>query len=251
MDRADAASHGTRWGCPALVSWGQGGLRCPTPALTSPSEQESAIEEKAGQHRRPRRVADLTAMIDALGGQEAASTPAEVAADTAAQVLAAARRAPDDELPDFVALADRVGLDTLTAVWRPAGLRSIAGGLLSMYLIRHWCRTGAEEISELWRTGEPLAPASAVVAGVGLHADVPEITRMGDAVLNSAFRGDFAVALERAAAFFAVIGAGRSIRDESAGVGHPLSDAGLAERNQEVFRELTLAAAAWRAGRLT
>jgi hypothetical protein len=76
---------------------------------------------------------------------------------------------------------------------------------------------------------------------VGEHATVQEVQRMTDAVLGGAYGGDFAVALERAAALFRVVAAGR----RELGV-----DVELAGRNERAAADLTAAAARWRAGDL-
>jgi hypothetical protein len=69
------------------------------------------------------------------------------------------------------------------------------------------------------------------------------MSRLADSILASAYGGDLAVALDRAAAFFRVVAAGR--REGP----HALGDE-LAERNDLVARNLTAAAAARRAGTL-
>jgi hypothetical protein len=189
--------------------------------------------------------ADLTAIIDAAGGVDAGSR-AELAAATAAAVVQAGQTEVDDER--LVALADRVGLDTLAALWRDADPVSLAGALWALYLLRQWCQTNSEEVARLWRAGEALAAADAVVAGMPDYADVESVRRVADTVLSGAYRGDFGVALERAAALFRVLATGRR---ELAGP----DDAGSAEleraqRNERVAADLTAAAARWRAGTL-
>ncbi len=116
----------------------------------------------------------------------------------------------------FVDLADQVGLDTLAALWQDAEPVSLPGALWALYLLRQWCRTNGEEVRLLWRAGAPLAPADAVVAGVAEPGDVDSVRSAADAVLSGVYRGDFAVALERAAALFRVVAAGRR---ELAGAG--------------------------------
>jgi hypothetical protein len=69
------------------------------------------------------------------------------------------------------------------------------------------------------------------------------MSRLADSILASAYGGDFAVALDRAAAFFRVVAAGR--RERPLAVGDE-----LAERNDRVARNLAAAAAARRAGTL-
>ena len=145
-------------------------------------------------------------------------------------------------------LADKVGLDTLAALWRDADPVSLPGALWALYLLRQWCQLNGEEVTRLWRAGEPLAPADAVVAGVAEFADAAAIRALPDAVLGGLYRGDLAVALERAAAFFRVVAAGR----RSLG-GRQLLDehgADLAVRNDRVAAALTTCAARWRAGTL-
>lgn len=221
----------------------------------------------SAQPPRPHRPAlrsDLTALIDAAGGTSTGSR-AEIAAATAAAVVHAGRDADGDDAEErFVDLADRVGLDTLAALWRDADPVSLAGALWALYLLRQWCRTSPEEVSRLWRRGEAAAPADAVVAGVSDYADHAAMQRAADAVLTGAYRGDFAVALERAAAMFRVLAAGRrdlAARDVEAqqdapggaGAGTDLDRAAQldrAARNDRVAAGLATAAVRWREGTL-
>jgi hypothetical protein len=194
---------------------------------------------------RPALFADLTEMIDAAGGSSAGSR-AEIAAATAA-VLVQAGRSPGDSAR-FVALADRVGLDTLAALWHDADPVSLPGALWALYLLRQWCQSGGDEVTRLWRAGEPLAPADSVVAGVGEYADISAVRQTADAVLTGVYQGDLAVALERAASFFRVVAAGR----RSLGPVEQFAADGvdLAERNERVAASLSAAANHWRAGTL-
>lgn len=200
---------------------------------------------------RPAVRADLTELIDAAGGTGSASR-AEIASATAAAIVGAARgagRATDISDETLVGLADRVGLDTLAELWRDADPVSLPGALWALYLLRQWCHSNGDEVTRLWRAGEALAPADAVVAGVGEYADVDAVQRVADAVLTGAFRGDFAVALERAAAVFRVVAAGRrDVGRDDVGGSTPATE--LAQRNEAVAARLTRAAALWRAGKL-
>lgn len=184
-------------------------------------------------------------MIDAAGGSSITS-PAEIAAATAA-VLVQAGRSPGDG-QRFVALADRVGLDTLAALWRDADPVSLPGALWALYLLRQWCQSDADEVTRLWRSGEALAAADAVVAGVGHYADAEAVRRLADAVLEGLYQGDLAVALERAAAFFRVVASGRRYLGADAVFAPDGVD--LAERNDRVAAALAAAAGQWRAGTL-
>lgn len=248
MDRTDAVIHVT---CSL-------GVVCLGRRRTSPyrvrGEQHSRGALMAESPKRPHRptpYADLTDLIDAAGGAMPSSR-AEIAAATAAVVVAAGRgehadvAAGDDAR--FVALADRVGLDTLAALWRDAAPVSLPGALWALYLLRQWCQTNPDEVTRLWRAGEVVAAADAVVAGVSDYADVAAVRRVADAVLGGAYRGDFAIALERAAALFRVVAAGRRelAPPGSAGAG----ERELAHRNERVAADLATAASRWRAGTL-
>jgi hypothetical protein len=200
---------------------------------------EVAMAEAPKRPHRPARFADLTALIDAAGGNSPRSR-AEVAASAAQALLDAAAGGERDRL---VGLADAVGIDTLAELWRDCEPVSLPGALWILYLLRQWCRSSPDEVARLWREGEPYATPDAVVAGAGLHPDRDAMLRLADSILGSAYGGDFAIALERAAAFFRVIAAGR--REGTPGPGD-----GFAPRNDRVARDLAAAAAAWRAGAL-
>ena len=180
--------------------------------------------------------------------------PGELASSTARTVLDAARSG-DGDIDTLVELGDAVGLDTLRALWRGAEPVSLAGSLWSLYLLRQWCRTNPRRVSEFWNAGLPVAAADAVVAGVGMHGDEDAVREFGDAALGGAFRGDFAVSLERAAAFFRVVASGRRILGASVGSGdmavdHPDRQGLSALRNEQAAAALSQSARRWRQGTL-
>ncbi|MDR3081804.1 MAG: hypothetical protein LBV60_12915 [Streptomyces sp.] len=200
---------------------------------------------------KPALFADLTEMIDAAGGSVHTSR-AELAAATAAVLVRAGRSPGDGER--FVSLADEVGLDTLAALWRDAEPVSLPGALWALYLLRQWCRSAPADVTRLWRAGEPVAAADAVVAGVADYADDAAIQRVADSVLGGVYTGDLAVALERAAAFFRVVAAGRRYlvdgELDSDVDGLDAAEIELAERNERAAAALSTAARRWRAGTL-
>jgi hypothetical protein len=207
----------------------------------------SRYRGRVDRPHRPAPYPDLTAFIDAAGGSLPTSR-AEVASATAAVVVQAGRdpqAGPDDR---FIALADRVGLDTLAELWRDSEPVSLPGALWALYLLRQWFRTSGAEVQRLWRAGAPLSPADAVVAGVAEPEDADSVARGADAILGGAYRGDFAVALERAAAAFRVIAAGRRAVAPEDAVG--AAERGLAERNDRAANDLAAAAQQWRKGEL-
>jgi len=197
------------------------------------------MADRPERPHRPARSADLTALIDAAGGASLRS-PDDAASAAAQALLDAAAAGERDRL---VGLADVVGIDTLAELWRDCDPVSLPGALWVLYLLRQWCRSCPDEVVRLWRDGEPYATPDAVVAGAGPHPDADAMSRLADSILASAYGGDFAVALDRAAAFFRVVAAGR--REGPLAVGDE-----LAERNDRVARNLAAAAAARRAGTL-
>jgi hypothetical protein len=243
LDRADAVLHGT---C------------CGSSAVLRPSvwwrefRQECTISDDSNRpHHRPDRYADLTAIIDAYA-QTSDPLPSELAATTAQAVLAAGRGKTgqlERDVEPLVQLADAVGLDTLASLWRSAEPASLAGSLWVMYLLRQWSRTAPREITELWAAGMAFAMPDAVVAGVGMHGDEQAIQQFADAVLAGAFLGDFAIALERAGAFFRVIATGRRVSIPTSLDGSDYAGE-FAARNDDVALALARAAARWRAGTL-
>lgn len=207
-------------------------------------------EPNAREHR-PLLYADLTRLIDAAGG-EAPTSPAQTAAATARAVLDAARACADQaQRTRFVTLADRVGLDTLSALWRDSEPASLPRVLWALFVLRQWCHGSGAEVARLWRAGEPIAAVDAVIAGTPQYADAGAIEDVADSVLTGICCSDIAVALERASSLFRVIAAGRRELGEAS----PVSAAGadqwaLAERNEQTARELTRAARRCRCGAL-
>jgi hypothetical protein len=204
------------------------------------------VDQPSRPHR-PALHADLTAFIDAAGGDTTASR-AEIAAATAAVVVSAGRQDGTDGGGRFVELADRIGIDTLAELWKGSDPASLPGALWALYVLRQWCRGNADEVRLLWRAGEPLAPADAVVAGVAEPGDVESVRQVADAVLGGVYGGDLDVALERAAALFRVVAAGRRDLAPEGETGD--TERALAERNERAATDLANAARLWRAGTL-
>ena len=192
------------------------------------------------RHHRPVRRADLFAVTGEAAREEPFAR-AELAAATADVVLSYGRSGHSEALMD---LADRVGLDTLAELWRDEQPSSLPGALWTLYVLRRWCQASPDEVSRLWRWGRAHAPADEVVAGVSDDADPEAVLRLADAVLSGAYVGDFAVALERAAAFFRVVAAGR--RQLAADGPDGDRSRSLADRNAETALGLATAAANWR-----
>jgi hypothetical protein len=217
-------------------------------AVVGPARNLDGVTEPPERRaHRPRLRSDLTAMIDAAGGEQPESV-ADRAAATAEAVVAAGREGRGD-LPsqELVRLADIVGLDTLALLWRDADTVSLPGALWALYLLRQWCHADPDRVVALWRAGAPLAAADAMVVGVPEAPEAADLTRLADAVVAGVFDGDPAVALERGAAMFRVLATGRRERAAAAPVDDEFE---RALRHDRVAADLTAAARRWRAGTL-
>lgn len=196
--------------------------------------------------RRPRYSADVERLAAlAAGGEPLARL--ELAHATAAVVVQAGRSDPDPA-GRMVLLAETVGLETLAELWRDAAPDSLPGALWALYLLRTWCTENGGEVARFYRAGRGLAPVDEVVAGVGVDADPSAVVTLADAVLTGLYDRDLGVALERGAAFFRVVGAGRSFLAADGVAGD--AERRRAARNRACADALARAAAAWRAGTL-
>lgn len=175
-----------------------------------------------------------------------------VAHATAAAVLNAGRDNSDPETTArLVELADDIGLDEIAELWRDTGSDTLPGTLWSMYLLRSWVRRNASEASRLFSAGERVAEVSTAVAGVAEPPGPDEVAGLGDVILTRAFDGDFAVALERAAAFCRVVAAGRAhAADDCDDDDEGRRQTRLAQGNIRMAESLEHAATLWRADSL-
>jgi hypothetical protein len=177
-----------------------------------------------------------------------------VAHATAAAVLRVGRGEGDDpeRTRRLVGLADDVGLDEIADLWRDAGPDTLPGTLWSLYLLRTWVHRDGVDAARLFHAGQRVAEVSNAVAGVAEPPGPREVAALGDAVLTSAFDGDFAVALERAAAFCRVVAAGRAhLADDAADDQEGRRQTRLAQGNLRMAEELERSARLWRDGQLS
>lgn len=197
------------------------------------------------QARRPRRPSYLEpSALEALGEGHDPIAGLHAAHETAAVLVRRGRSSADPEtLGRLVTLVDEIGLPALADLWASRPARSLPGALWRLYLLREWMIGQPEAVAREYAAGVRFTEPNHAVAGI----DPPgpdEVRQAADQILRGAFTGDFAVALERAAAFCLVVTSGRA--DISLG-----SEAvGQAARLRDLAADLTAAAALWRAGRL-
>jgi hypothetical protein len=196
---------------------------------------------------RPRLTDDIESLTDAMVEGEPFAR-LELAHATAVALVDAGRGGAAADPDELVRLAETVGLETLSLLWRDAAADSLPGAMWALYLLRTWCQQQGVAVARMYRAGRALSPVDEVVAGVADDADPDAVAATADAVLSGAYRGDFAVALERAAAFFRVIATGR--RELADTDPDAAQEEAMAERNLRCAEALERAASAWRDGAL-
>ncbi|KGN36561.1 hypothetical protein [Knoellia subterranea] len=135
----------------------------------------------------------------------------EIAHQTAAVLVGAGRAADDPEVTArLVALVDELGLSTVADLWAKRPARTLPGALWRLYALREWVRRQPVEASRQYGAGIRFTDVAHAVAGVAEPPGPDEVRALADEILTGVFDGDLAVALERAAAFAAVIAAGRA-----------------------------------------
>ena len=150
------------------------------------------------------------------GGDDPASI-SRVAHETAHALLARVRNDPDPAVVDrLVAYADEHGIDAVAELWASATPRSLPGALWRIYLVRLLIRQDPQGTALLYQRGTEVTVAiDPVVAGVAIPTGPAEIITLADQILRGVFTGDFAVALDRAAAFCRVVSVGcTSVADD-------------------------------------
>ncbi|MGV8852762.1 MAG: DNA-directed RNA polymerase subunit beta [Rhodoglobus sp.] len=150
------------------------------------------------------------------GGQD----PAQImraAHDTAHALIDGARDTDDPAvLERIVAYTDEHGIDAIAELWSRSSVGSLPGALWRIYLLRAVIQQDAVGTSLLFQRGiETLRTIDAAVTGAINPTGPDEIKELADQILRGLFRGDFGVALDRAASFSRILASGAgSIADD-------------------------------------
>ncbi|GAA1506452.1 hypothetical protein BJ978_000047 [Agromyces terreus] len=165
---------------------------------------------------RPTRFAPHK--FDAIVGGADPAQLSRMAHDTASALLARVREDPDPAVvARLVSYTDEHGIDAIAELWSHAAAKSLPGALWRVYLLRTLIRQDPQGVSLGYQRGAEVSHTiDQVVAGAPAPAGPDEVRELADRILQGVFTGDFAVALDRAAAFCRVVAAGfASIADDA------------------------------------
>lgn len=188
----------------------------------------------------------------------AAEDPAEVsraAHSTAQALLARVRRESDDAVIDrLISFTDRHGIDDLAELWSRSPAKTLPGSLWRLYLLQLSIHDDPRTASLIYERGRAeISSADPVVAGAPTPAGPHELVALIDTILRGAFTGDFAGALDRAAAFCRVQASGAThLADDYEG-SEPHRASALTSRALRLSTyagDLATAAKLWRADAL-
>lgn len=183
-------------------------------------------------------------LIEAMGAGSDPVAALHAAHESAAVLLHAGQAAHDPQVTQrLVELVDEIGIATLAELWAARPARSLPGALWRLYVLREWMTKDPNAAAREYAAGIRFTEVSHVVAGVD-PTGPEEIKQVADAILRGVFTGDFAVALDRAAAFCRVVVAGR------ADLAQQPSDVQQAVKLQDMATDLAACAELWRADRL-
>ncbi|MCS3443800.1 MULTISPECIES: DNA-directed RNA polymerase subunit beta [Microbacterium] len=153
------------------------------------------------QFSRP--VRRPTSAFDNIVGTHDPAEETRIAHATASALLTRVRADESGVSADrLVAFTAEHGIDEIAELWSKAPSRTLPGALWRLYLLQLAIHGDPQTAALLYERGRvELASADAVIAGAPAPASPDELVALIDTILRGAFRGDFAVALDRAAAF--------------------------------------------------
>src|SRR5918995_1912138 len=176
-------------------------------ALVNAGSVEGVSDQSRDFHKPVRRPAEL---FDRLFAAEDPAEVSRVAHSTAHALLARARTDPDGEIVErLVAFTDEHGIDDIAELWSRSPARSLPGALWRLYLVQLMIHDDPHTAALLYERGRmQILSADPVIAGAPTPAGPEELVDLVDTILRGLFQGDFAVALDRAAAFCRVEASG-------------------------------------------
>lgn len=205
------------------------------------------------QHHRPVRRPSVA--FDNLVGAHDPAEETRVAHATASALLARVRADESGVSADrLVAFTDEHGIDEIAELWSKAPARTLPGALWRLYLLQLAIHSDPQTSALLYERGRVELPSvDAAIAGAPVPASPDELVALVDTILRGAFRGDFAVALERAAAFCRVQASGATHTADDYEPTEPSRASDLttrALRLSSYAQDLSAAGVLWRSGAL-
>lgn len=206
------------------------------------------------QHHRPVRR-PITA-FDNIAGTHDPAEETRVAHATAAALLARVRADESGASAErLIAFTAEHGINDIAELWSKAPARTLPGALWRLYVLQLAIHADPHTAALLYDRGTvELASADVVIAGAPVPASPDELVALIDTILRGAFRGDFAVALDRAAAFCRVQASGATHTADDYEGTEPERASELttrAFRLSSYAQDLVAAATLWRAGTLS
>ena len=188
------------------LQW-EAGARFPAAARAGPGNLDRMSDESREFHKPVRRPAEL---FDRLFAAEDPAEVSRIAHSTAHALLARVRADPDGGVVDrLVAFTDEHGIDDIAELWSRSPAKSLPGALWRLYLLQLAIHDDPRTAALLFERGRTeLSSADEVVAGAPTPAGPEELVAVIDMIMRGLFEGDFAVALDRAAAFCRVQASG-------------------------------------------
>lgn len=174
---------------------------------------------------------------------------------TASALLTRARNDPSGASAErLIAFTAEHGIDEIAELWAPAPPRSLPGALWRLYLLQLSIHTDPQTAALLHERGRVELPSiDAAVAGAPVPASPEELVGLIDTILRGAFRGDFSVALDRAAAFCRVQASGATHAADDAEPTEPERATDFTKRALRLSTyadDLAASALLWRRGAL-
>lgn len=166
------------------------------------------MSDRSGPYHKPvRRPAEV---FDRLYTGDDPAETLRIAHSTAQALLARARRDESGDVVDrLVSFTDAHGIDDLAELWAGSPAVSLPGALWRLYLLQRMIHVDPQAAALIYERGRvALHSADAVIAGAPAPAGPDELVALIDTILRGAFEGDFAIALDRAAAFCRVEASG-------------------------------------------
>ncbi|MEI3842857.1 MULTISPECIES: DNA-directed RNA polymerase subunit beta [Microbacterium] len=203
-------------------------------------------------HRPVRRPNES---FDNLVGAHDPAEKTRIAHATASALLARVRADDSGASAErLIAYADSHGIDEIAELWSTATSRSLPGALWRLYVLQASIHGDPATSALLYERGRTeLSTVDAVVAGAPSPAGPEELVALIDTILRGAFRGDFAVALERAAAFCRIQASGATHLADDYEATEPERAGSLTRRALRLSGyalDLAASAGAWRQGML-